>query len=336
MANAYILNQVPTGYGQAMSLLAEMLVAAGWSYKASGDGLTGYNATGKVFTGTSSGALGWNNTRAWARLADPANGREIVMQHNAAGGWRFKYSAASKFTAGTPSATVTPSAADERVLWGSGTDATPTMSAYWSTSTPSGLVKYQGAALDAAGYGFWMCGAITPAGAITSGLMLDPVGSVVEDTDPCVWHIGAANAFSLGGLGSQNAISSASFPACGGTTPGCWGHMDVARTKFLYVMPAVYSTGSCGTGVVSSSWAWCFGDAGLAVNPFSGKYDALPILYARNNVTGVADLGLKGWSTMMRWTGVHRTTFTDTLDSKKWICLNYAWLPWDGVTTPTN
>jgi len=335
MANAYILNQVPVGYGAAVSLIVEMLVNAGWAYKASGDGLSGYNATGKVFTGTSSGALGWNNSRAWARLTDPASAREIVIQHSAAGGMRFKYSRSAKFTGGSPSATVTPSATDERVLWGSGSDATPTMSAYFGAGTATGTVKYQGAAFGAAPYGFWMAASITPAGAMQSGMMMDPVESVPEDVDPYVWHMGTANAFAIL-LGSSGTLTSASFPTPGGTAEGLYCHMNAAATSFISVMAAAYSLGWVQAGAVNNTWTWGFAATGLAANPFNAKHDTLPIVYARSNVTSLTSLGIKGWSTLMRWTTVARVHFVDTLNSRAYICVGFVWLPWDGVTTPSN
>lgn len=334
MANAYILNQVPTGYGQAVSLLVEMLVNAGWTYRASGDGLAGYNATGKVFAGTGAGALGWNNNRAWARLRDPGGTRELVIQHNAAGGIRFKYSALAKFTAGAPSATVTPSATDERVLWGSGSDATPTLSAFLGTGTATGTVKYQGAAFGSAPYGFWMCSAITPAGAIQCGLMMDPVESVPEDLDPYVWHIATASAFGIN-LGSQGALANTSFVAPGGVNSGVFAHMDGPATQFLAVMAAGYSLGWVQGGSVNNSWTWGFSALGLGANLFNAKHDTLPIVYARSNVTGLPTLGIKGWSTLMRWTTVQRVNFVDTLNSRAWVCVNMVWLPWDGVTAPS-
>lgn len=334
MANAYILNQVPTGYGQAMSLLAEMLVAAGWSYKASGDGLAGYNATGKVFTGTSSGALGWNNNRAWARLQGPAATREIVIQHNAAGGLRLKYSASAKFIGGTPSATVTPSATDERVLRGAGTDATPTLSAFWSTSTPSGLVKYQGAAMGTAPYGFWMASALAPAGALQTGLMMDPVSGVPEDPDPVVWHVATLNAFYIA-FASQGAVSTTSYPAPGGVVEGSFAHMDPLATQFLCVHASGYTAGWAFGPSVGSSWNYTWGNAGVNLNPFNGKHDTLPFLYARAAIPSLTQLGIKGWSTLARWTTVTRINFADTINSKQWICVGMVWLPWDGLTVPT-
>lgn len=334
MPNAYILNQIPNSYGAAMSLLAEMLAAAGWTYRASGDGLAGYNATGKVFTGTGTGALGWNNNRAWARLQDPGGKREIVLQHNATGALRFKYSAVAKFTGGAPNATTVPSATDERVLWGAGTDASPAPSAYFGAGNASSTVKHQGAAMAAAPYGFWWAAANTGGGTMSSGLMLDPVNSVPEDPDPVVWHIAAAGAFATR-LGSQSAMDANCWPTPGGATEGNYCYLDAGKTVFHSVHAAGYSCGWAQGGAMGNTWVWNFSSVGLGLNLFNAQHDTLPIVYARCNAPSMTLLGMKGWSTLMRWTTMARVNFADTLGNRQWICVGWVWLPWDGVTAPT-
>lgn len=331
MPDAYILNQAPNGYGAAMSLIVEMLVSAGWNYRGSGDGLAAYSATGKVFTGTGAGATQWNNNRAWARVADPADGREICIQHNAAGGIRLKCSRSAKFTGGAPSATVVPSATDERVLWGSGTDATPTLSAWFGAGTTTAGCRYQGAAKAAAPYGFWMASNVF-GGAIQCGLMMDPVTSVPEDIDPVVWHIGTTAAFQNAGFGFTNATT---WPAPGGTTQGIFAHMDALASSFVGVQPGTYCVGLVGTGTVPASTCYVTSSLGLNLNPFNSKHEALPISYLRPTPAST-NIGFKGFSTLARWTCSARLTFQDCLDNKNWICVGACWLPWDGATSPLN
>src|SRR5262245_65427844 len=120
MADAYVLNQYPTTYGQALSLLAEMLVSAGWTYQASGDGLAGYSSTGKVFTNTVSGAaLSWWNPKDWARIRGPAGG-EFILQHNNDATARIKYAAVGGFTGGAAAGPVARSGSEGGAMWGGG------------------------------------------------------------------------------------------------------------------------------------------------------------------------------------------------------------------------
>lgn len=497
MAIFYIQNQAPTSYGQAVSLLVENLVSAGWTYQASGDGLSGYDSSSKVFTGTGSGALGWNNPNAWARVQDPSGVREFVIQHNAVGGARIKYSPFAKFTTGG-SATVVPTADDEKNMRSLSTStATVTISAAnpgvvtWAShglvsgsvvtftttgalpspltpntlyyvsqagnsagsfelaTTPGGtsidtsaggdsgthtayaqqlatswfppgivntLGVLYGTAKDTAPYGFWFAasqnfavtfasgsstitsvahglavgslvtfsgslpggftagttyfvvsvaantftvsallgGAAISAGADGAGtatgprtsLILDPVISVAEDPDPYVIHIGATNAGSMsatnygrdGGTGAGATTWSVTATTNGGTTEGCFAIMDATRTNFLYVQPAGYAL-SATAGTAANGFV--INQTGLALNPFNTtKHDVLPFPYVRiQQVASTASQttvqpGVKGWSTLCRWTGLRKATLLDTLDTKKWICIGAMWLPWDGATTP--
>jgi len=339
MANGYILNQIPTTYGAAISLLVEMLAQAGWTYQASGDGLSGYSAIGKVFTNTGSGALGWDNSKAWARMQDPGGGRELVFQNGASSQVRFKYSPTARFTGGTPSATITPFASDERVILGSGTDASPIFSSFWSTAVTTGGLKFQGRANGTAPYGFWYASATTPGGAMNAGLTMDPVTSVPEDPDPVVFHHGTSSRVFCrpGAFGSTGAMTSTSWNTS--TSGCCLAFMDVNKLNWLTVMPAQYTVGTTvnGGNLQTATDGWIIREDGITDNPFNTKAEALPIMYLRATVTSLASpFGIKGWSTLARWTGFARNTFLDTLDNKQWICVGDVWLPWDGVTTPTN
>lgn len=338
MADAIIANVIPTTYGQALSLFVEMLVSAGWSYKASGDGLSGYSSTGKIFTGTGTGALGWSNARAWARVQDPGARREIVVQHNNAGPIRVKYSPLAKFTGGSPSATVTPSATDEKYLPGGATDATPT---YASLFFPSNLltsnIKCQGFASGTAPYSFWYTGFVTPAGATQFGLMMDGVNSVPEDPDPVIWHWGTTDAYTNGALGQPfgTGMLVGHFVANGGSNHGSWGFMDLALTSFAYLMPGATAYGTPTVGSITAGVMHGVNSGGSAVNVFNAKHDADPVRWGRPPLAATL-VGAKGYSKSARWTTIARTTGLDTLNNKLWVCHGALWLPWDGATTPTN
>jgi hypothetical protein len=419
MANAYVTGTAFASFGELISLFVEMLVSAGWTYRASGDGTGGtYNATGKVFTGTGAGALGWANSGAWARIQDPGAVREITVQHNNAGGAIIKYSQLAKFTGGSPSATTTPTATDERAIRG-------TYATAWCASSTGNAF---GCANDTAQYGFWFAatststvtfsvaspgnvnltahGITAPVASSTSatvrfatagtlpaalsttgsyfvtatptanafqissaistttginfadagtgahtatilrcGIMMDPVTSVPEDPDPVVWSIGADSAWLTnqachGRPTTSSTYSNSSSVTYGAVIEGAFATMSADRSIFLYLQPGGYScSASHGFGTVQS-----ITNAGLPANPFNGKFEALPFIWVRPNygfLGSVGDTnqnsqqGLKGWSSMARWTGVQRQFALDTLDTRKWIAMGCMWLPWDGTTTPT-
>jgi hypothetical protein len=340
MPNAFVTNQRINTYGGALSALVEMLVSAGWSYKASGDGLSGYSSTGKIFTGTGAGALGWGNNRAWARVQDPGARREICIQRDATNGTRIKLSASAKFVGGSPSATVVPSATDERVIWGSGTDASPTGTAYYDTNM---LLKdlwiWQGAAFGSAPYGFWFGGQAGPTNLTKTGfLMMDPVVGPAEDPDPVVWQVGTnfPCVASTSSIGRDAAAAATWTTGVGPGNQGCFAHLDTAMSAagFVFVQPASYSHGSVGLNPAD----FAPGGAGnnyLGNNPFNAGLDVLPIMYCRQRYSGsLLPWGVKGWSTLAMWTGRARQSFFDTLDDRRWICFGHMWLRWDGATDP--
>lgn len=334
MANGTILNFLPStnGYGAVMKAIKDMLVTAGWVVKSSGNGSGEYSSTGLFATDTNAN---FAIAKCWFRVQSPDGVREFIFQHDNAGGARIKYSPAAKFTSGSPSATVTPSATDERYVRGAATDATPSYGAtFFASGTLSGTIKYQGFASGSAPYGFWFAGASTPAGAIATGFALDPVSGAPEDPDPYVIYCGTTAAFQTSDLtlGDWNNNPTRSYTqANGGTSVGVYGFYDAALTNYLIWAACTYTIASSYT----SGGYSVIGATGLTQNPYNSKQEALPILYARDTYAA-ASRGIKGWSTLMRWTTIARTNFTDTLDSKSWICVRSVWLPWDGVTVPTN
>jgi hypothetical protein len=338
MADGYVRNLFPGSYGAAMSAMVEMLVSAGWTYKASGDGLSGYSATGKIFTNTGSGALGWNNAKAWARVQNPAGTKEWLFQHDAAASVRFRYSPAAKFTTGSPSATVTPNATDAATLRGGGTDAAPTYGTWFTTNVTTAGVVFQGLARGAAPYGFWFAGQVSPSGAKQACLIYDPVTGAPEDPDPYAIQCAHTNAclYNASNLAREmtNNSTDPRITANGGSAEGVWAFMDPALTSFVYMQPAGWI---CETQVQLGSGTMLIvaGSRGV-VNPFNAKHESLPLPYLRMaNVLPVASCGFKGWGTITRWTTIARGSFSDTLDSKNWICYGALWLAWDATTVPT-
>jgi len=355
MANAYCINQVLGTPGAVISAVVEMLVSAGWTYRASGDGLSGYNATGKVFTSTNGAsgatvALGWGNPGAWARIRDPGGTREFVVQHDGVTtglSMRLKYSPSAKFTGGTPSATVTPSATDEKLVRGGGTDGAPTYGTWVSNlSVAAGPVIFMGAAMGSAPYGFWFCGQQQggtnqhiSTGTRTANLLFDPVLSVVEDPDPYVLMSSAQNGF-VATTATQSALDTNYTLNTAGSTNAYLAVMSADGTQWLNVHPAAFTVGgynatSHGASIIGSVNA---GSSILNPSSFSGKTEMLPVPYLRTQlISGTTTMtqiaGMKGWSTLTRWSTGYRSPF-ELDNSKNWICVGSFWVPWDGVSQP--
>lgn len=139
MAFIYNVNQRQITNGTMIYQIILTLVNAGWTVLGSGDGTGGnYSAGGNTFTSGGRVAHGTYNVGSWFRIQAPANPvtgqkREFCLQQGSSttqASYRIKYSAnvtgSGGFTGGSPSATRVPSATDEQVLVGGGSDASPT------------------------------------------------------------------------------------------------------------------------------------------------------------------------------------------------------------------
>lgn len=115
-----------------------VLKQAGWTIKSSGTGTGGtYSASSDLIVNQSATAGGMGNARAWYVIEDPAGLRQFCMQNitSATNQPRIKFSKGTKFIGGSPNANTVPSAADEVVWYGGGTDASPSAGGFWPNST---------------------------------------------------------------------------------------------------------------------------------------------------------------------------------------------------------
>lgn len=200
MAQLGNMNVLCGSGGTMMYAVKEGLKAAGWPTIASSDGTT-YNAAGDQITSGNAGANGFGNTRAWWRGRDPGGRREVTLQHVGVGAgvngsnYRIKMSESARFSGGAPSATVTPSATDEQVLLGSGTDASPTGAGVSGNATQRVHVVADSSAVGNV-YAFQV-NSFTPGSATEGGLRffcepMAPGSYDAGDVAPCVWFCGGA------------------------------------------------------------------------------------------------------------------------------------------------
>jgi len=102
------------------------LVAAGWTVTKSGDGLALYSASGDIITGGGAVAGGLGTTRAYFTVTDASTKVCLSFQTISNTTYRVKYSETGAMAGGSPNSTTVGSATDEQVLYGAGTDASPT------------------------------------------------------------------------------------------------------------------------------------------------------------------------------------------------------------------
>lgn len=320
MARVFFHDAVPpiTGTLCMWQFIAAM-IAAGWTKPADSDGTT-YSAVGAAVSSGAAGAGGLANTGAWVRLRSPDGMREYVWQRGTTDlTWRMLRacsqdgSAGNYFTGGTPGATRAPTATNQHLLMGGGTDASPT---YANLFTTNNTYNFFGFVNNAAPYDWLFNARPTGGGAPTTNIpgpvvCEDPVSEGdTGDRDPFVTHV-----WTQGQTQLQSSNMSSEAPVA--TTFGIWGSIVSATpgTGFVgWQVPSMYLPAS-GSMVVPN---------GCATQPITGNHPNFPLWYIRRGA--VATPAVKGRSTLFRWNGVTKNnpdvlTVSTTRDR---VCLGHV------------
>jgi hypothetical protein len=305
MSFSFLYNQTPATFTKGMyDWMLFMVGDPSWTCVKSGDGLTNYSSTQSVFSTDSSGAGGMGNNRAWFVLKHPGSTRELCFQRSSIETyWRVKYSV-NGFGAGSPSSTQTPSASDEKILLGSGTDASPVMDSLFNHLTANSFVLTAGAD-NADGYAFYMFtynkGDLRNPNSIKTFFMFDSLSS-----GPYALPVAPST--------SNTQLDTDPFAIAIGNSPGyhntIWlgraADVDPSATKFAgYIAKGVSSREAfvnlsiAGWGDSSGSNAWC-PSTNQELNPHNSYEDLCPILYFYKNANSPNSLdpsqGYKGVS----------------------------------------
>lgn len=324
MAYTFNVNQLPATGAIALYSLFAALIAAGWTKVKDSDGTT-YSSSGSQVTGGGSGANGFGNSNAWVVLECPThngNIRSICFQRGTTSlVYRIKYSAAARFTGGAPSATQVPSATDEVVLTGTGTDGAPGFTTWFNAD--NGYRTHVAAGGATENYTFYLINAQTgsfPGNTGGAGIVFDTLQNFdVGDVDPTWIYMYGTGVFPFG----TNWYASQKCTANNGT--GAWYGSTGSTANFQFSDAMHDSAGGLpATGGGASQYG---------VTPFSAKDLVFPVCTGRpSNLT--APTGIKGWLTMARWASVFRAN-GDTLSvstSKDYLWIQGSAIPWAGVT----
>jgi len=292
--------------------LKELLKVAGWVVTQSGDGTT-YNAAGDELDTI---AKFRDNTRAWFAIRDPDNVRAFTFQRvSNSANCRVKYAAVDGFTGGSPSANTTPAAttpAEEAVVMGSGTDASPSGAAFGF----SGASILYAVADDAAPYVFAAFGRNSSSGNDQAGFFMDalaPNSYTDTDGDPVVigWNDGdGSQAYKMQGPPS-------------GTSEGARGWLRKNSGGAFVGMgsPLIYGLGASVNQIPKQ----------FGADPESGDDITIPLMWGRSTALS-APVGWKGISTLFRQITTGRAN-GDTLETMTRILVQQAeWtMPWNGT-----
>jgi hypothetical protein len=326
MTYSFFVSNKPSTGTIAVFNLKTQLKSVGWTVKNSSDATT-YNSTGDQITSGTSGANGLGNTNAWFRIQQPTSPfREFIFQRGSSDvAWRVKYSGTSKFTGGSPAATQVPSATDEQLLLGGGTDAAPTFATWFTTNNTYTQHICIGNGNSDDGYSFYnICifngGGSATSTSITNALLLDVLdtGSVhPDDTDPAILYI------TTGGSGSSISTNMNGETSTITENAKGWLKKGLAGEGFVTIPAIKFGSGSASICIPSNS----------RVNIYNSKENVIPVFYMRRTAL-TAPAGYKGVSRLIKW-GAQAHSFCDVISvstTKDRIFFGEMSFPWNGTT----
>jgi len=327
MARVFFHDAVPPITGTlCMWQFFAALIAAGWTKVADSDGTT-YSSSGAAVSSGASGAGGLANSGAWVRLRSPDGLREFVWQRGTTDlVWRMLRACSQDgnaglyFTGGSPGATRVPTATNQHLLLGGGTDASPTYANFFTTNN---TYNFCGWVNNAAPYDWLFNARPTGGGTPTSNIpgtlaCEDPCAEGdTGDRDPFVTHVWCTG---------QSALQSTPMATESGTatTFAIWGSIISATPGTSFVtwhVPSQYLP-----SVGSVLWP-----NNGSTQPITGNHPGIPLWYQRRGALSTP--GIKGRSTLFRWNTVGKNnpdviTVSSTRDR---VCLGHCNTFWDGT-----
>lgn len=328
------LNTPSAGYNYFIYQMKEFLKTYGWTVTQSGTGNSGtYNPSADSITGpgslvdSSSPAGTMGHDHAWFVIQDPSGpgGRQFCIQVVGRDDlWRVKYSAGAGFTGGSPSANQTPTATDEQVLVGSGTDASPTGGGWFTYNSATHFYVHL-VMETTAPYPFLLIAYNTGQNPSTV-FGIDSLTAVpIADADPVVIYNSSNDTNCL--IASSNLSSPTSS-----TGPMAWIKKGLVGAGFVRVGALSYYDQNRNPVI----------PGGLGANPHSNKDDLFPVVYGRSQSFSTPN-GYKGVSHWFQFNTASRA-HGDTLSVassgiKDYVCWaggSGVIMPWlgDGTTVP--
>ena len=308
----------------AMYALRAALIAGGYTCPKDSDATT-YSSSGAQVTSGASGAGGLGNNLAWMVLASPGGQQWCIQVVSVASQtYRVKVSPSAGFVT-SPGATVTPSASDELVIHGAGTDASPTGATLFGTD---GSYRWEVSPVGGT-YG-WLAQSFPVGGGATRTVLYhDPLvaGTYPSgDTQPvvyrCAYH-----------------ASNVMMDPSSSTYAAAYATASYTASSGIPVKRCQHGTGSAAWRPVGILACWVIGIGAvtaqeLGVEAYGSGEQPLPVYYARR---GGTQGGLMGVSSQVFCATV--TTSRASGDVLQVGAAYYqradtAWFNWDatGVT----
>jgi hypothetical protein len=306
MSLFYRTNYIPPDFFTAIWQWKEDLKTNGWIVYASGTGTGGTFSAGAKGTSRdllTAPAMFNAATLVWFAIHDSAQNRSFVLQcFQRDDLWRVKYSTAAGFVGGSASANQVPSATDEVVMYGTGSDSSPGSSQLFPGFL--GGTRRTQTIIDPSDDSFiyWT---YPPNGNMESCLMVDTViNPSAGDLDPAVLCI-YGNSPGMGTAVNQSAAGFISTELTD-VTVGVNGSVEGAWAAWMQKGGANQRYSRMAAAVLHTQQGPIFPGGGSG-NAFTLKDDLWPVTWGRRS-DSPGPGGYKGISKWLYYNSVQRIT----------------------------
>lgn len=263
-----------------------------WYISASSDGTAvagGFDPLGgAAIKSASSGSLGMSNNLSWFVLTQGSStsgnaAKSFCFQRgNGDNLFRIKYSASAGFISGG-SAQQVPSAPDEKVILGSGTDASPGFAQLFRVSSGAQINCHF--VCDTTSRGWVMFGNEFNSGSVSFFHTFDPVSTTnTGDADASVIVLDNS---------TSSATASVDFFNGNKGKLWCWYNKGLSSERFDNLQ--AFDPSSANVQILGSSYS-------LPTSPYTLKDGMMPVIYGRRaNSTPAFPSGIKGQSSLLKW-----------------------------------
>ena len=338
MAKFSKVNFTPATGAEAVFELKNVLTASGWTVVTSSD-------TDAITSGSDviTSAAYLTGTNSWFVIQEPTGvgGRQWCWQRISSNiSWRVKVSPHDRFIGGSPGLTQVPSATDEGILGGGGTDASPSGDSLFEND---GTYKFHIVADDTPigpsgnqAYGFWAFSNLSGQSIDTSFTTFICQEPIAPGTYPAL--VGSRTSPTSGDADpvfySGDVRNAGHFQADS-------GYMKGNSTDNLQTFKYFYDYGGAGEAFVGADEVHAnIVTRVLSMTPTSNEDVALPLNFGRGTGTPMtfrsSQIGWKGSTRFLRGVYTNRGNM-DTLNltgSDAYIYVRDLLIPWPSGTTP--
>ena len=313
MALQHDVNETPIDGAAAVLQLVTVLLAAGWSIHAYGDGTT-RTGSGAGFTVASLRNL----SHAWVAVVAPAGTDTVVFQRSTAGAadntsWWVAYASDGLLTNGDGTTVDSEATAGNLQSFRGTGGSTPAFAQLFAVDAAGGAFRCSAVADDATPYGWHLCAWNPGTGAGRTLIMFDPI----TNRNPADT-----------GVYKTTALYRGSAPWCGDLTPIAEYNNTPSYCWELLGGPSPHWR-QTSAGVVKNYINTVTIPGGGALNAYDGNDDLQPITHYTWD--GGTAFRPKGTGTLAYWVVRARAT-GDTLDivgeTDDRIIVGYLALPW--------